>query len=155
MSHTAYIALGSNVGDRTSNLAEALAHLDAIPGIRVVNVAAPIETDPVDCPPGSGSFLNSAAELSVEFGFRELLLELLAIEKKMGRQRSAHNAPRVIDLDLLLFGSEIHDGPRLTLPHPRLHERVFVLIPLAEIAPEVVHPVLLKTIRKLRDELNP
>lgn len=154
MTETAYIALGSNVGDRARNLAEALAQLDAVPGIHVVRIATPIETDPVDCPPESAPFLNSAAELRTDLDPDALLEAMLTIERKLGRERSARNSPRQIDLDLVLFGSRLLRTDRLTLPHPRMHERPFVLIPLNEIAPLVIHPVLKKSIRELLDSIS-
>lgn len=153
MDHTAYIALGSNVGDRTRHLTDAIAVLHATPGIAVLKVATPIETDPVDCPPDAEPFLNSAAELRTTLEPAALLTALLGIERSLGRHRSVRNAPRPIDLDLLLFGDRVLKTDTLELPHPRMHERAFVLLPLVEIAPEVVHPVLGKTIRELKDAL--
>lgn len=153
MTHTAYIALGSNVGDRRKNLADAIALLDAEPGIRVTKFATPIETDPVDCPPGSEPFVNSAAKLDTDLEALVLLERLLAVEQRLGRRRSIRNAPRQIDLDLILFDNRILATDTLELPHPRMHERPFVLIPLAEIAPDAIHPILKKSMRELRDAL--
>lgn len=153
MKQTAYIALGSNVGDREKNLSHAISRLSAIDGVEVQRVARAIETAPVDCPPGSGPFLNSAAELRIDLTIRKFFEHLVSVEKAMGRARSIANSPRTIDLDLLLFGDEIHESPHLSVPHPRLHERAFVLIPLAEIAPQAVHPIFKKSVRELLAEL--
>lgn len=146
--------MGSNVGDRATHLAEAIRLLDLAPGVRVTRIATPLETDPVDCPPGAAPFLNSAAELRTELDPGALLRTLLEIERALGRVRSVRNAPRPIDLDLLLFGNLILETDSLSLPHPRMHQRLFVLEPLTEIAPDAMHPVLRKTIRALRDELT-
>jgi 2-amino-4-hydroxy-6-hydroxymethyldihydropteridine diphosphokinase len=152
----AYIALGSNLGRRKSAIAAALAHLDTLPDSRIVAVAAFRETLPVDAPPLSGTFINTAAGLSTMLAPIDLLQELLRIERLLGRVRGdvqktplLRNAPRVIDLDLILYGGLVLDSPQLAIPHPRMHLRGFVLEPLAEVAPDVVHPIMQKTIQEL------
>ena len=154
MLRSAHIALGSNVGDRHGNLNAAIAALAAVEAVTVIRVANAIETAPVDCPPGSLPFLNSAAELATTLEPHALLAALHAVEISLGRERPVRNAPRTIDLDLLLFGDRIIDSPGLTLPHPRLHERRFVLAPLASVAPRVMHPTLGRTIEDLLRELD-
>jgi 3-oxoacyl-[acyl-carrier protein] reductase len=150
----AYIALGSNLGDRRSFLDQALQALREQPGIEVVRVSSYHETAPVGGPPGQGLFLNAAAELRTDLPPAELLRVLLDVEKRLGRVRRERYGPRTIDLDLLLYGDTILSGSELTLPHPRLHERLFVLRPLAEIAPHAVHPLFGKTIQTLCEELQ-
>ena len=140
MKTTAYIALGSNMGQREEHLARALGYLRKIEGIAVERVSSFIETAPVDAPKGSGAFLNAVARLNTTLSARDLLSALLAVEQKMGRERSVPNAPRTIDLDLLLYGSEIMDEPDLKVPHPRMHERFFVLWPLLQIDSRVRDP---------------
>ena len=133
------IALGSNLGDRLANLREALRRLLLLPEINGPVLEAPVfETDPVDCPPDSPAFLNSVVELSCSCRDPlHLLAGTRAIELAMGRNHQApRNAPRVIDLDLLYFADAVLDHPDLTLPHPRLHLRSFVLAPLAAIHPD-------------------
>lgn len=154
---TALVALGSNLGDRTAHLRAALAHLAQIPSSTLEAVAAFRETRPVDCPPEMPAFINSAAKLNTTLSAHDFLAHLLAIETALGRQRTAHVEPqaRTIDLDLLLFGSEIISLPHLTVPHPRMHKRIFVLQPLTEIAPEFPHPLLGKTMRELLHQLQP
>jgi 2-amino-4-hydroxy-6-hydroxymethyldihydropteridine diphosphokinase len=136
----AYIGLGSNLGDRPRMLREALARLAAEAGIRVAAVSTFRETDPVgflDQP----RFLNAAAELETTLTPSGLLSRLLAVERALGRTREGRRfGPRTIDLDLLVYGDRIVDEPDLTVPHPRLHERVFVLEPLAELDPGLVVP---------------
>ncbi len=150
----ALVALGSNVGAREQHLAAALAGLRALPRTRVLAVSSTIETAPVGCPPGSGAFLNAAALLETELSPRALLDALAALEAGAGRERAARNAPRTLDLDLLLHGAAVLDEPGLQLPHPRLHLRAFVLEPAAEIAPDLLHPRLGRTLRELRDALR-
>jgi 2-amino-4-hydroxy-6-hydroxymethyldihydropteridine diphosphokinase len=136
----AYVGLGSNLGDREAAIARALELLDEPPELRVVGVAQVRETDPVgvvDQP----AFLNTAARLETTLGARELLDRLLAVERELGRVRTSERwGPRTLDLDLLLYGDAVVDEPGLTLPHPRLHERRFVLEPLCELAPALVVP---------------
>jgi len=137
----AYIGLGSNLGEREATLAAAVEELDAAPGVSVLGVSTLIDTEPVgvlDQP----RFLNGALALETELPARELLELLLAVEARFGRDRSAVPAqgPRTLDLDLLVYGEEEIDEPGLRVPHPRLHERAFVLRPLAEVEPELVVP---------------
>jgi 2-amino-4-hydroxy-6-hydroxymethyldihydropteridine diphosphokinase len=140
--HIAYIGLGANLGDREAALRRALDLLAAEPGIEVTAVSAFRDTDPVgllDQP----RFLNAAARIETGLGPDELLERLLGVERALGRTRTGPRfGPRTIDLDLLLYGdSTLHD-PSLTVPHPRLHERAFVLEPLAELDPDLVIPGL-------------
>jgi 2-amino-4-hydroxy-6-hydroxymethyldihydropteridine diphosphokinase len=136
----AYVGLGANLGDRERTLSAAVDALAAEDGIEVVAVSTLRATDPV----GVGDqprFLNGAAELETTLTARELLDRLLAVEQRFGRVRvPGEHGPRTLDLDLLLYGDEELDEPGLTVPHPRLHERMFVLEPLAELAPGLVVP---------------
>ncbi len=136
----AYVGLGSNLGDREALLRAALEQLAAEPGVELVSVSGFRETEPVgllDQP----RFLNAAAAVETALAPRALLERLLGIERRLGRERSGPRfGPRTIDLDLLLYGQEQLDEPGLTVPHPRLHERAFVLEPLAELEPELVVP---------------
>jgi 2-amino-4-hydroxy-6-hydroxymethyldihydropteridine diphosphokinase len=154
MTATAYIALGSNLGDRRASLDRAVQLLREEPGITVNRVSAYLETAPVGGPPGQGPYLNAAAELQTDLSPEQLLRVLLQIEQQLGRVRHEHHGPRTLDLDLLLHGDARCETPELTLPHPRLHERTFVLEPLAEIASQAVHPVLQRTVRELLEELR-
>lgn len=147
-----YLSLGSNVGDRRANLQDALARLGAIGD--VVLVSSFYETEPVELA-AQPWFLNCAVALETEKMPKQLLAALLQIEQEMGRRRGQKKGPRSIDIDILLFGSSIIDTKGLTVPHPALHERRFVLEPLAEIAAEARHPVFKRTIRELRDALPP
>jgi 2-amino-4-hydroxy-6-hydroxymethyldihydropteridine diphosphokinase len=149
----AYVALGANLGDRAGNIFQAVAKINATPGLRVRRISPLIDNDAVGGPPDSPPFLNGVAEIQATILPQEILARLLAIETELGRIRGKRWEPRLIDLDLLLYGTVQIDEPGLTLPHPRLHERRFVLQPLAKIAPKLVHPTLGKTMQALLDEL--
>ena len=139
MTEIAYVGIGANIGDRAANVAEALRELGAQPTIEVVRVSSLYETAPVgrtDQP----DFLNAVAAVRTALSSSDLLLALLSVENQMGRVRNLRWGPRVIDLDLLLYGNTQVHTPGLTIPHPRLRERDFVLVPLAEIAPELLLP---------------
>src|SRR5687768_654753 len=137
----AYIALGSNLGDRHANIRSALIQLDATSGIEAIKISSIIETAPVG-PPGQGPYLNAAARLVTTLTPQQLLQRFLEIEAAHGRDRTKQLrwGARQLDLDLLLYGDQIIDEPGLRVPHPCMTERSFVLIPLAEIAPDVIHP---------------
>jgi len=150
----AYVALGSNLGERRALLDAAIQRLRTRPGVEVTRVSTYHETDPVGGPAGQGKYLNAAAEVRTTLTAIDLLAALLAIETEMGRVRAERFGPRTIDLDILLFGTEMIDTDDLKVPHPRMHERAFVLGPLVEIAPLAVHPVLQSTAKDLLDRLH-
>jgi 2-amino-4-hydroxy-6-hydroxymethyldihydropteridine diphosphokinase len=145
-----YLSLGSNLGDRAANLKSAIERLRDFG--EVVATSAFYETEPVEVT-AQPWFLNCAVKLETEKMPRQLLAGILNIEHEMGRERKQKKGPRLIDIDILLFGNSIIELPGLTVPHPAMHERRFVLEPLAEIAPEVRHPVLKKNILELREAL--
>jgi 2-amino-4-hydroxy-6-hydroxymethyldihydropteridine diphosphokinase len=145
MSSTVYLSLGSNLGDRETNLRDAVARLRTE---GQVSVSSFYETQPVEFT-DQAWFLNCAAALETGQTPEQLMAAILNIEQQMGRQRIQKKGPRIIDIDILLVGDLILESPELTIPHPAMHKRRFVLKPLAEIAPEARHPVLKKAIREL------
>ena len=142
----AYLGLGSNLGDRDGHLGFALARLSRVG--TVLARAPVIETDPVDCPAG-GMFLNTCVCLETTLEPSELLSAATQIEQQRGRSRTTRNEPRVLDIDILLYDDLVLSEQALQIPHPRMHERGFVLEPLAEIAPNLVHPSFNVTVRGL------
>jgi 2-amino-4-hydroxy-6-hydroxymethyldihydropteridine diphosphokinase len=146
----AYLSLGSNVGDRAAQLQDAEARLGAAG--RVVAASSIYETEPVEFAEQPW-FLNCAVALETDKTPQQLMAAILKIEEAMGRRRVQKKGPRSIDIDILLFGDVIVESKELAIPHPAMHQRRFVLEPLAEIAAQVRHPVLKKTIRELRDAL--
>ena len=149
----AYIGIGSNLGDRQQLIQDAIARLNQLPQT-VVNKTSQIrEYAPVGGPP-QGNYLNAVAVLSTELAPEELLKQLQSIEKQLGRTRpdAVRWGPRTIDLDLLLYSDRVIQETDLQVPHPRIHERRFVMEPLNEIAPDVIHPVLKRSIQTLQTQ---
>jgi 2-amino-4-hydroxy-6-hydroxymethyldihydropteridine diphosphokinase len=140
----AYIALGANLGDAGASVLQAMAALGAIRGTRLVQRSALYRTAPIDS--GGPDYINAVVELATQLSAPELLHELQALETAAGRQRPYRNAPRTLDLDLLIFGDARIDSPALTVPHPRMAQRAFVLLPLAQIAPARVTPAQLRAV---------
>jgi len=139
------------VGDREANLRAAIEKL-AAPDLRILHVSPIYETEPVDFTEQPW-FLNCAAAVETNKTPQQVLAGIIALEEEMGRRRMQKKGPRAIDVDILLFEDAVVDSPELSIPHPAMQERRFVLEPLGEIAPDAVHPVLKKTIRELRDGL--
>jgi 2-amino-4-hydroxy-6-hydroxymethyldihydropteridine diphosphokinase len=148
--NSAYLSLGSNVGDREGHLRGAIARLESWG--RIIAVSSFYETEPVEFTEQAW-FLNCVVALETEKTPHELMTAALSIEQEMGRHRTQKKGPRTIDIDILLFGDTVLTSPGLTIPHPAMYQRRFVLEPLAEIAPETRHPALRRTIRELRDAL--
>ncbi len=147
---TVYLSLGSNLGERAKNLRAAIAAL-ADAGVRVGKVSSFYETEPVDLREQPW-FLNCAVEGKTELPASALLKKLREIETRMGSKKLVAKGPRLIDVDILLYGGETIDTPQLQVPHPRMHSRRFVLVPLQEIAPQAVHPSLKRTVKQLLEE---
>ena len=139
METTAFVGIGSNLGDREANLRSAIELLSAEDGIEVIAVSEIRETEPVG-PVEQGPFLNGVVQVATALPAGELLERLLSVESRLGRVRTERWGPRTIDLDLLLYGSERVDEPGLTVPHPRLHERRFALEPLLDLDPDPGNP---------------
>jgi 2-amino-4-hydroxy-6-hydroxymethyldihydropteridine diphosphokinase len=147
--HTAYVGIGANLGDRLAALRAAVRRLGRGPGTRVPRCSPVYETAPWGPVPDQPAFLNAVCEVVTTRAPRGLLAHLLAIEAALGRVRGVAQGPRTIDLDLLLYDDLVLTEPGLVVPHPRLHERAFVLAPLADLAPDLRHPVRGATVREL------
>ena len=142
---TVWVGLGANLGERADTLRAALVAINAVDGTQVQRVSSLYRSAPVDA--GGPDYLNAVAELRTTLAPQELLQALQTIEQAAGRERPYRNAPRTLDLDILWWGDQSIDTPTLTVPHPRLHERAFVLLPLAELAPERVPPAALHAVQ--------
>ncbi|MFH0980675.1 MAG: 2-amino-4-hydroxy-6-hydroxymethyldihydropteridine diphosphokinase [Planctomycetota bacterium] len=153
MKHRAYLGLGANLGDRLGAMRAAVARIEQVGGCVVTARSNLYETAPMGGLPGQPDYLNAVVRLETRQAPHDLLVRCLEIEHLLGRVRTIRYGPRTIDIDLLLYNEVIIDTPDLVLPHPRLHVRRFVLQPLADIGPELRHPILGATIRELLDRL--
>jgi len=148
----AYVGLGSNLGDRVAYLLLGLSALSRLPKTHLLRLSPVYETDPVG--PPQPPYLNMVAELETELSPKGLLAEMLRIEKALGRERRERWGPRTLDLDLLLYGDLVLEEEGLSVPHPRLHERAFVLVPLLDLLPEGRHPLLGQSFAELLASLD-
>jgi 2-amino-4-hydroxy-6-hydroxymethyldihydropteridine diphosphokinase len=151
MKKLVYLSLGSNLGDRERFLREAISLLQELGVIK--QVSAFYETQPVEVQKEQPWFLNCALAMETELMPLDFLSRMLAVERSMGRVRTEPKGPRTIDIDIVFFGNDVLDTPELTIPHPAMQQRRFVLEPLAEIAPAIVHPVVKRTVRDLLNSL--
>lgn len=148
----AYVGLGSNLGDRAAHLLLGLSALSRLPKTHLLRLSPVYETDPVG--PPQPPYLNMVAELETELSPKGLLAEMLRVEKALGRERRERWGPRTLDLDLLLYGDLVLEEAGLSVPHPRLHERAFVLVPLLDLLPEGRHPLLAQSFAELLASLD-
>jgi 2-amino-4-hydroxy-6-hydroxymethyldihydropteridine diphosphokinase len=148
----AYVGLGSNLGDRGAHLLLGLSALSRLPKTHLLRLSPVYETDPVG--PPQPPYLNMVAELETELSPKGLLAEMLRVEKALGRERRERWGPRTLDLDLLLYGDLVLEEAGLSVPHPRLHERAFVLVPLLDLLPEGRHPLLGQSFAELLASLD-
>ena len=148
---TVYLGLGSNMGERQDNLDKALDYLSQ--RLRVAEVSSVYDTEPMGNPE-QPRFLNMVCQVNTMLKPKDLLTLAKGIERKMGRTPGKPNLPRPIDIDILFYGDEVINTPELVIPHPKLTQRAFVLVPLAEIAPDLVHPVNKKTIKEIIKEVK-
>jgi len=151
--HVAYVALGSNLGDRLAYVRGGMSALGETTGVCVEQASQMRQTAPVGGPSGQSDFLNAVVSVLTSLDAVELLDVLQAIEDRFGRQRRERWGPRTLDLDLLLYDDAVIETERLVVPHPRMHERRFVLEPLCDVAPAAIHPVLGLTARELLERL--
>ena len=150
----AFVALGSNLGDRLEHLRAAVNALEALPTTHVKASSRIFETEPVGGPDQQGAYLNAVVQLETRLKPQTLLERLLEIERSRGRVRITRWGPRTLDLDVLLYGTQIIHEDHLTVPHPRLHERAFVLEPLHDLAPDLEVPGLGVTVAALREQVD-
>jgi len=151
MDHIIYLALGSNLGNRLANLKTAIGNLT--PQMKVKKKSPVYETQPLEFKE-QGAFLNQVVKAETYLEPDALLKHLKRLEIALGREPSFENGPRLIDLDILFFDNMVVDAPSLAIPHPRLHERAFALAPLADLAPDFVHPILNKTVSELLNDVD-
>lgn len=156
MRETVYIGFGSNVGDRVDFCDRAITLLSLLPHSQLMGVSLLYETEPVNdgSNPGEGWFLNGVVQLETDVTPQSLLSVLREIERSLGRDESDRSGPRTIDLDILFYGEQVIDEPGLTIPHPRLHQRRFVLMPLSELDPLLVHPVRQRSVNRMLAEVK-
>lgn len=150
-----FLALGSNLGDREDYLKQARTLLQRADGLNILAWSAIYDTEPLGGPEGQDSYLNAVLAGTSELSPSALLNLCQTVEGVCGRRREEPSGPRTLDVDILCYGDLILETDRLTLPHPRLHERRFVLVPLCDLAPDLVHPLLKKSMRRLLGELDP
>ncbi len=149
--HTAFLSIGSNVGDRLANLKAAIVSLP--PAVRLLDSSPVYETLPWGYA-DQGNFLNQVLKVETDLEPQELLAYLKSIEKQLGRKKTFHYGPRLIDLDILFYDDLVIEIPGLTIPHPHLNERAFVLVPLLVLAPDLLHPRLGRTVREIAEDVD-
>jgi len=151
---TVYLALGSNMGQRARHIMQGYIEINELPGTKVKRVSQIIETPPAGGPPEQEDYLNGACVIETELSPHELLENLLSIEEKHGRVRTEKWGPRPLDIDIIFCDDAVIRTEKLTVPHPHMHERLFVLKPLSSLAPDFIHPVLKKTLARLTEEIE-